>query len=117
MISDLWKSRSDKLLVDELQSPKMEMRRGVIVAAVFFVGVLGWAAFIPLDSGAVAQGTVAVSGNRQSVQHRDGGIITELPVTEGQMVNKGDILVRISASELVAAERGMAGEMMSLLAR
>jgi HlyD family type I secretion membrane fusion protein len=117
MISDLWKSRSDKLLVDELQSPKMEMRRGVIVAAVFFVGVLGWAAFIPLDSGAVAQGTVAVSGNRQSVQHRDGGIITELPVTEGQMVNKGDILVRISASELVAAERGMAGEMMSLLAQ
>jgi HlyD family type I secretion membrane fusion protein len=117
MISALWKSRSEKSLVDELQSPKMEMRRGVIVAVVFFVGVLGWAAFIPLDSGAVAQGSVAVSGNRQSVQHRDGGIITELPVIEGQLVKKGDILVRISASELVAAERGMAGEMMSLLAQ
>lgn len=101
---------------EELSSPKREIRKGLMVAGAFFVGLLGWAALTPLDAGAIAQGVVAVSGNRQAVQHRDGGIVTALHVNEGQLVKKGDLLVTISASELVAAERGMAGEFVNLLA-
>jgi HlyD family type I secretion membrane fusion protein len=101
---------------EELSSPKGETRKGLMIAAAFFIGLLGWAAMTPLDAGAVAQGVVAVSGSRQSVQHRDGGIVTALNVTEGQLVRQGDLLITISASELVAAERGMAGELVNLLA-
>ncbi len=93
-----------------------ELRRGAVIAGVFFVGFLGWAALIPLDAGAMADGVVAVSGNRQAVQHRDGGIVTKLNVAEGQIVKQGDLLLQISASELVAAERGMAGEVIALQA-
>ncbi len=93
-----------------------ELRRGGVIAAFFFIGLLGWAALIPLDAGAMADGVVAVSGNRQAVQHRDGGIVTKLTVTEGQLVKQGDLLLQISASELVAAERGMAGEVTALQA-
>jgi HlyD family type I secretion membrane fusion protein len=103
-------------LFKELGTAKVETRKGLLIAGVFFIGFLGWAAMTPLDAGAIAQGVVAVSGNRQSVQHRDGGIVTALNVTEGQMVQKGDLLATISASELVAAERGMAGEIVNLLA-
>jgi HlyD family secretion protein len=60
---------------------------------------------------------VAVAGNRQAVQHRDGGIVTKLNVQEGQMVQEGDLLLQISASELVAQERGLAGEAISLQAQ
>jgi HlyD family type I secretion membrane fusion protein len=101
----------------ELSSPKGETRTGLMVAGAFFIGLLGWAALTPLDAGALAQGIVAVSGNRQAVQHRDGGIVTALSVTEGQLVKQGDLLVTISASELVAAERGMTGEYLNLLAQ
>jgi len=87
------------------------------LAGAFFLGLLGWAAFIPLDAGAIAEGVVAVSGNRQAVQHRDGGIVTRLNVVEGQSVKAGDLLLQISASELVAAERGTAGEVVALLAQ
>lgn len=94
-----------------------ELRAGAIIAGVFFVGILGWASFIPLDAAATAEGVVAVAGNRQAVQHRDGGIVTKLAVQEGQFVREGDLLLQISASELVAQERGLAGETISLHAQ
>lgn len=94
-----------------------ELRKGGIIAGAFFIGILGWAAFIPLDAAATAEGVVAVAGNRQAVQHRDGGIVTNLAVQEGQFVHEGDLLLQISASELIAQERGLAGETISLQAQ
>lgn len=98
-------------------SARWEFRTGGAIAAAFFLGFLGWAALTPLDAGAYAQGVVAVSGNRQAVQHRDGGIVTALNVIEGQMVTLGEPLLTISASEVVASERGLAGETAVLLAQ
>ncbi len=103
--------------VKELSAPRREGRVGLYIAAAFFCGVLGWAAFIPLDAGAVASGIIAVSGSRQLVQHREGGVITALNVVEGQTVKSGDILVQISEPELVSSERGLAGEVVTLLAQ
>lgn len=97
----------EPLAVDTIDSPKRELRTGIWIAAAFFVGFLGWAAFTPLDAGAMAQGSVSVSGNRQAVQHKDGGIVTALMVTEGSEVRRGDVLLKISASDIVAAERGL----------
>lgn len=101
----------------QLSSPRSEMRKGLYIAAAFFIGLLGLAAVIPLDAGAVAQGVVAVSGNRQVVQSKDGGIVSALNVDEGQLVNRGDILVQISEGQLAATERSMAGEYVTLLAQ
>ncbi len=102
---------------DFADRPHREMRVGAAIIAVFFLGFLGWAAVTPLDAGAYAQGIVAVSGNRQAVQHREGGIVTALEVVEGQTVTKGQALLKISASELVATERGLTGEIIALLAQ
>jgi HlyD family type I secretion membrane fusion protein len=102
---------------DDNDSPMPELRSGAIVAGLFFVGFLGWAALIPLDAGSVAEGVVAVSGNRQAVQHRDGGVVTRLSVVEGQSVVEGELLLQLSAPELVAQERGMTGEVIALLAQ
>jgi HlyD family type I secretion membrane fusion protein len=111
-----WKPQmTDEL--DQLSSPRSEMRKGLYIAAAFFVGLLGVAAVIPLDAGAVAQGVVAVSGNRQVVQSKDGGIVTALNVVEGQRVNRGDILIQISEGQLAATERAMTGEFVTLLAQ
>ncbi len=102
---------------EELSSSKREIRKGLWIVGAFFIGLLGWAALTPLDAGAIAQGFVAVSGSRQAVQHRDGGIVLALNVSEGQFVRQGDLLVTISASEMIAAERGMAGELVNLYAQ
>lgn len=111
------KSSSTDMSRASLAAPHREARLGFILSGAFFVGLLGWAAFVPLDAGAMADGIVAVSGNRQVVQHRDGGVITDLYVTEGQTVRAGQPLLRVATPELVASERAMTSEVASLLAR
>lgn len=107
----------DPLPSDAMDSPKRELRSGLLIGGAFFIGLLGWAAMTPLDAGALAQGNVAVSGNRQAVQHRDGGIVTALAVQEGATVAQGEVLLKISASDVVATERGLTAEVIALLAQ
>jgi HlyD family secretion protein len=101
----------------DLASSKGERRKGLWVAGAFFIGLLGWGSLFPLDAGAVANGVIAVSGNRQVVQHQFGGVISALSVQEGQTVQKGDVLVQISGGQVLAAERGMTSEYFTLLAQ
>jgi HlyD family secretion protein len=101
----------------EVGDPVREIRTGAIIAALFFVIFLGWAAFVPLDSGVHATGAIAVAGNRQSVQHRDGGVVTAIHVREGEHVKAGEVLVELSAPELRAAERALTSDYLTLLAQ
>jgi len=63
-------------------------------------GVFGvWAAVAKIDSAIVAPGVISVEGNRKVVQHLEGGIVEEIHVSEADAVNKGDVLLRLSAVE------------------
>ncbi|WP_308516419.1 HlyD family type I secretion periplasmic adaptor subunit [Sphingomonas flavescens] len=97
--------------------PSRDIRLGTIIAVAFFVVFLGWAALVPLDAGVTAAGQIAVAGNRQSVQHRDGGVITAINVREGQHVKAGSILIELSAPELKASERALTSDYLTLLAQ
>jgi HlyD family type I secretion membrane fusion protein len=97
--------------------PDREIRLGTTIAVLFFVLFLGWAAVMPLDAGVHATGTIAVAGNRQSVQHRDGGVVTAIHVREGQHVRAGDVLIELSAPELKASERALTSDYLTLLAQ
>ncbi len=96
--------------------PGAELRIGGIIGFLFFVVFLGWAAFAPLDAGAFASAVVTVDGNRQSVQHRDGGTVSALRVREGDQVTKGQVLLELSAGELRATERSLTSQTYGLLA-
>lgn len=97
--------------------PSRDIRLGTIIAVAFFVIFLGWAALVPLDAGVHAAGQIAVAGNRQSVQHRDGGVITAINVREGQHVKAGSVLIELSAPELKASERALTSDYLTLLAQ
>jgi len=100
-----------------LADPARDIRIGTIVAVVFFVLFLGWAAFFRLDAAAYASGALAVSGERQSVQHRDGGVVGRIMVHEGQKVEKGQLLIELSAPEVQAQESALQGQAIQLLAQ
>ena len=78
---------------------------------------LGWAALAPLDAGAYAQGQIAISGNRQAVQHREGGVVSALLVAEGDTVRSGQVLLQLSSGELKAIERGVSSQVLALIAQ
>lgn len=95
-------------------SGRTHIRLGLIVIGLFF-GVLGtWAAFAPLDAGVTASGVVVVSGNRQTVQHRDGGIVSRIHVKEGDRVRKDQILLELADVELNSQYNALLGEAIEL---
>jgi HlyD family secretion protein len=91
-----------------------EIRAGLLALFLFFVGFGGWAAFTPLDAAVVAPGVVVVSGNRQAVQHRDGGVISRLAVADGDRVQRGQILIELGSPELVAQEQALLSQIFDL---
>lgn len=90
------------------QAERLESRVGsylLISIAAAVVIFLGWASIFELDQVTRAEGRVLPSARKQIVQHFEGGIVSEIVAQEGQMVRKGDLLLRIqnqiSEAELV----------------
>ena len=100
-----------------IDDPKRELRIGGVVALLFFVVFLGWAAFAPMDAAVYAPGHLEVSGQRQSVQHRDGGIVAAIHVREGQKVRAGDVLIEIKGDEVRAQAAALRSQMLDLMAQ
>ena len=96
--------------------PWTEARWGLIVAAIFFVGFLGWAAFARLNAAVYGSGQIVVSGNRQAVQHRDGGIVETMAVREGDTVRAGQVLLTLAGTETAANERAASGQSINVRA-
>lgn len=109
------KGLRERLELDD--SPSRALRIGVGIAVFFFVVLLGWAAVARLDAAASGDGRVAVSGNRQTVQHRDGGIVQSLDVREGMAVKAGQVLIRLQGAEVASTERALAGSVIDLQAQ
>jgi len=104
-------------LVEQAQDSddaRRDLRMGLAAATLFFIVFLGWAAFAPLDAAAHADGQLIVSGNRQTVQHRDGGVIETFRVKEGQHVGKGQVLIELAGAEVRAEERALATQTINL---
>lgn len=71
-------------------------RIGWLVVLFGFGSFVLWALLAPLDKGVPLSGTVASESNRQSVQHQSGGTVQELLVRDGDVVKKGQVLVRMN---------------------
>ncbi|MGE5504558.1 MAG: HlyD family type I secretion periplasmic adaptor subunit [Actinomycetota bacterium] len=78
------------------------MRAGLIVIAVALGGFGTWAALAPIGSAVVAQGVVSVESKRKLVQHREGGIVRQVLVHEGDTVAPGTVIARLQDSTAAA---------------
>jgi len=76
-------------------SAKWPILTGVAILIVW-LGCFGvWAAIAPLNSAVVAAGTFMATGQNKLIQHFEGGIIREIAVKEGDVVEANQILVRM----------------------
>lgn len=79
------------------------IRLGILTVLLFF-GVLGaWSALAPLDGAVIGSGALAVHGNHKTVQHREGGIVAELLVQDGSLVQQNQLLIRLDDTQVRAA--------------
>lgn len=94
--------QTDTTLVEPPASLRGPVLAGLIVVAVAFGGLGGWAATAPLASAVAAPGVVSVAGGRKAVQHMEGGVVREVLVSEGRQVRAGEVLVRLDPVQAAA---------------
>ncbi|MGB1239080.1 MAG: HlyD family type I secretion periplasmic adaptor subunit [Pseudomonadales bacterium] len=63
--------------------------------AVFLVGAIFWANWAELDELSRGEGEIIPSQQLQVIQNLEGGIVSEILVREGDLVEKGQVLLRI----------------------
>jgi adhesin transport system membrane fusion protein len=100
-----------------LQQEPVRARLLLRVIAYIMLLLFIWAAFAKVDEVARGEGKVIPSSQLQVIQSFDGGVVEEVLVKEGQVVNKGDLLLRIDPTRFIATYRENRAEYLSLQAR
>jgi len=62
---------------------------GNLLVGCFVLGLGTWSTFAPLESAAIAFGTVESESSRKTIQHLEGGIIRQILVVDGDIVHAG----------------------------
>ncbi len=88
-----------------LQQEPLRARLLLRVAAVVVVLLVGWAAIAEIDEITRGEAKVIPSSQLQIVQAVDGGVVEELAVREGQVVEAGALLVRIDPTRFMSSLR------------
>lgn len=101
--------------------PQLSLRKPILLALVasilFMGGLVYWAATAKLESAAIAYGDLSVLTKRQEIQHLEGGIIDKLYVQEGDLVEKGHLLIQLSERQPMAKLDALSGQFIHTLAK
>lgn len=82
------------------------------------LGVFGvWAYLAPIDGAALATGVVTVKSHKKTVQHLDGGLVSQLFVKDGDIVKEGDLLLSLDGTENKAQLEIARGQFITLTAQ
>jgi len=74
-------------------SRTFDKRRVFMPLAIVAVLLAFWASLAPISGAVIAAARIKVELERKTVQHREGGIVREIKVRNGQQVRAGDVLI------------------------
>lgn len=102
------------------RSLKIYQTIGYAMLGVLVLGFGGWTAFASISSAVIATGQVAVESNTKTIQHLEGGIVSEILISEGDPVRRGQPLIRLDGTETqvrLGIVRGRIDELLAQRAR
>lgn len=79
----------------DLQGPRGFTHLLLFIVAAFFILFFAWASWAELEEVTRGDGKVIPSSQVQVVQNLEGGIVAEITVHEGAIVDRGQVLLRI----------------------
>jgi len=95
--------------------------RPMIVGLVAFLALFGllgvWMAQANIAGAVIAPGVVVVKGQPKTIQHLDGGLVAEIHVSNGDLVSKNDLLMRLDDKLLLLNLKLYRGRIEEALAR
>ncbi|WP_456389721.1 HlyD family type I secretion periplasmic adaptor subunit [Profundibacter sp.] len=98
-------------------SARAPLTLGFLAILVLLGGFGTWSVMANISGAVVAEGQIEVDQNRQVVQHPDGGVISEILVQEGDLVNTDDILLRLDDTDLTSELVVIEGQLFEMIAR
>jgi HlyD family secretion protein len=81
------------------QSIRKHLLISLVVMVILVGGIGGWAATNEFAGAVIAQGQLVVDTNVKKVQHPTGGVVAELNVRDGDLVNAGDIVIKLDDTQ------------------
>jgi adhesin transport system membrane fusion protein len=111
--------RSFETDADAVMSRAQTQRAQTIVraAAVSVLALLAWATLASVDEVTRGDGKVVPSRQLQVLQALDGGVVSEILVQEGQVVEEGQMLLKIDETRATSGVRESAAQSIALRAR
>ncbi|MBB3105928.1 adhesin transport system membrane fusion protein [Psychrobacter luti] len=92
-------------------------RLSIWIALIGIIILVVWASFAKIDQVTRAKATVIASARTQEIQASEGGVLTELAVSEGEEVKAGQLLVVLEEERAKAAVDNSASKTAALKAK
>lgn len=105
------------MIAAEGWSARKPILTGVFALFLLVFGFGGWATLTQISGAVVASGQIEVEQARQVVQHPDGGVVSEILVSDGDQVHAGQMLIRLDGNLLQSELAIVEGQFFELLAR
>lgn len=90
---------------------------GFVALIVLVFGLGAWSALAQITGAIIASGQIVVEGNRQAVQHAQGGTVGQILVQEGDRVNAGDMLLQLDDKLLRSELAIIEGQLFEIMSR
>lgn len=98
-------------------SARLPATIGLIAVIVLFLVFGIWGTFATISGAVIAPGQIQVESLRQVVQHPDGGVVGEIAVKDGDLVEAGQVLIRFDDTLLRSQLDTVEGQLDELAAR
>jgi HlyD family secretion protein len=102
---------------DKTWSAKAPVLIGLFALVGLLGGFIAWATLTQIAGAIISPGRIEVDQNRQIVQHQSGGTVSEIAVEEGDVVQAGDVLLRLDGQQLLSQLAIAEGQLFELMAR
>ena len=117
-----WRQKPDTEFMPEVDGTLLEdsptlARITVWLVSLLLLTALVWAKFAVLEEVTMGEGKAIPSSKIQVIQNLEGGIVAEIFVREGQLVNKGDVLLRLDDTRFLSNRGESDADRMALTAR
>lgn len=90
---------------------------GNLLVCGFVIGLGAWSAYAPLESAAIAAGTVESESSRKTIQHLEGGIVRQILVADGDVVHAGQTIISLEDTKARAEAQSLRGQLWEATAR
>lgn len=93
------------------------IRFGLFCVLVLAGGLGGWGATAKLKGAVISSGHLRVESQRQVVQHLDGGVVGDILVREGDLVDAGEILIQLDGTAMRSELAVLESQLYEVMAR